>query len=88
MNFIPFHISRRAFTLGALSALVSVSSFPRKANAAQVPFDSSWKHLMFRRLLPNQFSTGSGQVKAIAHGGSSIFYGMLEPSFHAARRAS
>jgi hypothetical protein len=81
-------VSRRAFALGSLATLGAGIVAPRAAHAAQVPFDGSWEHLTFRRLQPNQFAAGNGQLLVIADGSSSIFYRMLEPSFHEARRAS
>ena len=86
LNRLP--LTRRSFGLGAAAAAGALFSGIGVARAAAVPFNESWEHLTFRRLEPNQFTLGDGQLRVVADGSSSIFYRMLEPSFHGAQRAS
>jgi hypothetical protein len=81
-------LSRRAFGIGlAASASLVLGAVPA-ARAAGVPFDENWEHLTFRRLSPNVFQTVENELRVIADASSSIFYRMLEPAFHGARRAT
>ena len=81
-------LSRRQFGLGIAASAGLVLGGVTPAAAAAVPFDGSWEHLTFRRLSPNVFETGQSTLKVIADGSSSIFYRMLEPALHGARRAT
>ncbi|AZN71477.1 DUF3047 domain-containing protein [Georhizobium profundi] len=88
MTSNPLHMTRRAFGLGAVATAGTLLCGIGAAHAAEVPFDGSWEHLTFRRLEPNQFTPGNGELRVVADGSSSIFYRMLEPSLHGAQRAS
>lgn len=81
-------LSRRMFGIGMAASAGLLLSGQTAAAAAKVPFDANWEHLTFRRLRPNVFETGQNELKVIADGSSSIFYRMLEPILHSARRAS
>lgn len=88
MNDAPrSSLSRRQFGVGLVASAGFMIGGTRAAGAAAVLFDGSWEHLVFRRLSPNQFEPGQGQLRVIADASSSILYRMLEPDFHDARRA-
>lgn len=89
MTIVPrLTLSRRQFGLGMAASAGLMLGGTTPAAAARVPFDGSWEHLTFRRLRPNVFETGQSELKVVADGSSSIFYRMLEPAFHGARRAT
>lgn len=81
-------LTRRMFGVGMAASAGLILSGGRAAATAKVPFDTNWEHLTFRRLRPNVFETGQSELKVVADGSSSIFYRMLEPQLHGARRAS
>lgn len=81
-------LSRRTFAIGMAASAGLALCGGSAAAAAQVPFDGNWEHLTFRRLRPNVFETGQSMLKVVADGSSSIFYRMLEPGLHGARRAT
>lgn len=72
-----------SLALGAGSAAL----LPGTGRASAVPFGQGWEHLVFRRLKPNRFDTGSGGVTVVAEGTSSILYRILARDLFASRRA-